>query len=72
MIKLNQSQNNYWCTYLMIDPVSGFAPMQWSDLGPVLICRKDRMPITKAHLEFLFLTLFHLLGAMMMKIFTKL
>lgn len=33
----------------MIDPISGYAPPPWSMLGTVLICRKDRMPITATH-----------------------
>ena len=49
LLPIKPGQNNYWCTYLMKDPVSGFAPMPWKDLGSVLLCRRDRMPITKAH-----------------------
>lgn len=33
----------------MIDPVSGFAPYPWMQLGKVLICRRDRVPITPDH-----------------------
>lgn len=44
--KLEKGENNQWCTFLMIDPISGYAPPPWSMLGTVLICRKDRMPIT--------------------------
>jgi len=49
LLPIKPGQNNLWCTYLMKDPVTGFAPMPWKDLGPVLLCRRDRMPITKAH-----------------------
>lgn len=38
--------NNQWCTYFMIDPVSGLAPYHWQDLGTVIICRQDRMPVS--------------------------
>lgn len=43
--------NNQWCTYLMIEPVSGMAPYPWCDLGKVLLCRRDRMPITPEHVH---------------------
>lgn len=49
LIELEKGENNQWCTFLMIDPISGYAPPQWSMLGTVLICRKDRMPITATH-----------------------
>lgn len=42
--------NNQWCTFLMIDPISGLAPYPWSDCGEVLLCRRDRMPLTPEHI----------------------
>ena len=48
--QMNQGTNNQWCTYLMIEPVSGMAPYPWSECGKVLIVRKDRMPVTPEHI----------------------
>ena len=41
--------NNAWCTLLLMDPLTGFAPLQFQSIGNALLCRKDRMPITPEH-----------------------
>ncbi|KAF8190349.1 hypothetical protein K438DRAFT_1971220 [Mycena galopus ATCC 62051] len=44
--------DNQRATYLMIDPVSGFAPPQWqSCVGSVTVMRKDGKPLTKQAIE---------------------
>ena len=48
--QLAPGRNNEWCTWLMADPVSGFAPFEWLDVGLVRVCRRDRMPITRDHM----------------------
>ena len=36
------AMDNQWATYMMINPSSGFAPMQWqSHVGPVIVWRRD-------------------------------
>jgi hypothetical protein len=49
LLPVRPGENNQWCTFLLIDPSTGFAPMQYQSLGEVLLCRKDRMPITPIH-----------------------
>lgn len=49
LLPIKAGENNQWCTFLMIDPISGWAPPQYQSLGKVLLLRRDRMPVTKAH-----------------------
>jgi len=49
LLPVKSGENNQWCTFLMIDPIYGHPPWDWQSLGTVLLCRRDRMPITKAH-----------------------
>lgn len=43
-------RDNQAATYIMIDPVSGFAPPEWQDsIGEVIAFRADRKPFTSAH-----------------------
>lgn len=51
ILPLEAGENNQLSTYLLINPVSGLAPMQFQSLGEVLICRLDRMPITPVHVH---------------------
>ncbi|KAI2610256.1 uncharacterized protein GGS25DRAFT_254408 [Hypoxylon fragiforme] len=45
-------QDNQIATYLMIDPITGFAPPQWQSwVGTVLAVRADRKPLLPHHLE---------------------
>jgi MYND finger len=48
---LEKGTDNQWCTYMMIDPASGFAPYQFQDLGKCLLWRPDLMPITADHVS---------------------
>ena len=48
--QMKAGSDNQWCTYLMIDPISGFAPYPWSDCGQIFLCRQDRMPVTPEHI----------------------
>ena len=67
-------ENNQWCTFLMIDPITGWAPPQWQTLGTVLLCCRDRMPITKAHiinLEIILIMFWITLVVIMIKISIK-
>ncbi|MCJ1465049.1 hypothetical protein MMC07_003665 [Pseudocyphellaria aurata] len=44
-----QATDNQHATWLMIDPVSGFAPMAWQGgIGSVYVARPDRNPLTPA------------------------
>lgn len=39
--------DNQWATYLMIDPISGFAPPKWqARVGPVVVFRPDGTDIS--------------------------
>jgi len=49
LLPIRAGENNQWCTFLMIDPITGWAPNQYQSLGTVLLLRRDRMPVTKAH-----------------------
>jgi hypothetical protein len=48
---LAKGTNNQWCTYMMAEPSSGFAPMQFQDLGKCLLWRRDLLPITVDHVS---------------------
>ncbi|KAJ3526579.1 hypothetical protein NMY22_g10109 [Coprinellus aureogranulatus] len=44
--------DNQKTTYLMIDPVTGFAPAQWQqDIGTVTVIRADHKPLTLPEIE---------------------
>ncbi|KAK3299159.1 uncharacterized protein B0H64DRAFT_387499 [Chaetomium fimeti] len=44
--------DNQIATYLNIDPDSGFAPPAWqSNVGTVVVARKDKKPLLQHHLE---------------------
>lgn len=47
---LERGTNNQWCTYMMAEPSSGFAPMQFQDLGKSILWRRDLMPITEENI----------------------
>ena len=49
VFELQRGRDNQWATYFMIDPVTGLAVttgLQFGDMGPVLVLRRDRVPIT--------------------------
>jgi hypothetical protein len=46
VLPLGAGTNNQWATWFMINPVSGFAPPKYQNLGPCLILRRDRVPIS--------------------------
>ena len=42
-----EDYDNQWATFLMIDPVTGFAPKKWqSNVGPVLVYRPEGLDLT--------------------------
>ena len=49
ILPLEQGDNNQWSTYLLMDPITGLAPMRFQALGKVLMCQLDRMPLTPEH-----------------------
>lgn len=53
ILPLQSGVNNQWATYFMIDPISGLAPYPFMDLGPVLILRRDRVPISEMQVALL-------------------
>lgn len=54
--------DNQIITYLNIELESGFAPMAWqSDVGTVLVARRDRKPLLEQHLEGVWMYCDHIL-----------
>jgi hypothetical protein len=47
LLEVVKGKDNQWATYFMADPYNGLAPRPFDMLGTVLICRSDRVPITK-------------------------
>ncbi|EFJ31159.1 hypothetical protein SELMODRAFT_408655 [Selaginella moellendorffii] len=53
---------NQGITYLMIQPDSGFAPLEYQDgVGTAVVARDDRKPLYEKHLEAVLMFLSHLL-----------
>ncbi|KAI0790987.1 hypothetical protein C8Q75DRAFT_758806 [Abortiporus biennis] len=52
----DENKDNQSVTYLMIEPVRGFAPHRWQkNIGPVTVVRADQQPLTKVALEMIWM-----------------
>lgn len=55
-LSIPRDYDNQLITYLMIDPVSGFAPLAWQQgIGTVIVARDDRRPLTSQYVEALWM-----------------